>query len=290
MSTPNSLQIGDIRIDRIVEIELPFMEPREAFLDATADAVETHRHWLEPTALCPETGKLILAIQTYLVRTLRHTILIDTCVGCNKSNEWFTPWHQRTDTSWLAKLRAAGVHPEQVDYVFCTHLHGDHCGWNTRLVDGRWVPTFANAKYVLARDELTQMESNPNETYRESVLPIVEAGQVVLVDTDYALNDELWLEPAVGHTPGHVAVGFSSRGHQAVMCGDLIHSPLQCVYPQWRYWADYDSEVAITTRRRFLEASCESNRLVLTAHFPSPSVGHVIEQGSAFGFNFFREE
>ena len=262
------------------------MVPTEAFMEATDEDVAAHRGWLEPKALCPRTGKLILAIQSYLVRTSRHTILIDTCIGCDKSNEWFAPWHQRTDTSWLTRLVAAGVQPEAIDYVFCTHLHGDHCGWNTRLVDGRWVPTFPNAKYVLAREELAQFEANPNEAYRESVLPIVEAGQVVLVDTDYGLDDEVWLEPTVGHTPGHVAVGLASSGHRAVMCGDLIHSPLQCVYPQWRYWADNEPELAKKTRRNFLETSAASDRLVMTAHFPSPSIGHVVEDGDHFGFEF----
>ena len=176
--------------------------------------------------------------------------------------------------------------PQDIDFVFCTHLHGDHCGWNTRLVDGHWVPTFPNTKYILASDEIEQFKTNPNESYRESVLPIIEAGQAILVDTDYALDDEVWLEPTIGHTPGHVAVGLTSQGQHAVMCGDLIHGPLQCVYPEWRYWADYDGEIAKKTRRQFLEASCADQRLVMTAHFPSPSIGHVIDNAGKFGFNF----
>ena len=106
MTTSKSLQIGNIRIDRILEMEAPFMGPTEAFLDATTADVEAHRHWLEPHALCAQSGKLILAIQAYLIRTSRHTILIDTCVGCDKSNEWFAPWHSApTLSGWAGSPR-----------------------------------------------------------------------------------------------------------------------------------------------------------------------------------------
>jgi glyoxylase-like metal-dependent hydrolase (beta-lactamase superfamily II) len=280
------MRIGDIAVRRIVEMEIPFRTPIELFPDATPDAIEAERHWMEPWALSSATGRIVLAVQSYLVRTSRHTILIDTCVGCDKTYEGFPPWHRRTDTGWLDRLAAAGVGVADVDYVFCTHLHADHCGWNTRLVDGRWVPTFPNAKYVLARSEVAHAETGAGRQYRDSVLPVIETGQAVLVDTDHALDDEVWLEPTPGHTPGHVAVGLESRGDRAVMCGDLIHSPLQCRYPHWRYWIDTDPDQGIATRRRFLEENCETGRLVMTAHFPSPSVGHVVADQDAFGFRF----
>ena len=153
--------VGDIQVQRIVELVQPFMSPRSMFPEATDEDVAAHRHWLEPHALCPTTGKLIMTVQAYLVRTARHTILIDTCVGCDKDNAWYAPWHRRTDAGWLDRLAAAGVAPADVDYVFCTHLHLDHCGWNTRLLDGRWVPTFPNARYVLSRTEVAHGEANP---------------------------------------------------------------------------------------------------------------------------------
>lgn len=286
MDAADRLDIGAITVDRIVEMEIPFRSPEEIFPDATAEALDAHRHWMEPWALCPETGKLIIAVQSYLVRTSRHTILIDTCVGCGKTYDWFAPWHKRSDDSWLTKLAAAGVHPRDVDFVLCTHLHADHCGWNTQLIDGRWVPTFPNAKYVLAKREVAYAQSQSNSQYHESVVPILDAGQAVLVDVDHALDDEVWLQPTPGHTPGHVAVCLASKGQGAVMCGDLIHSPIQCLYPQWRYWVDADQRQAIETRRKFLEANCATGRLVMTAHFPSPSVGHLIEEGDAFRFRF----
>jgi glyoxylase-like metal-dependent hydrolase (beta-lactamase superfamily II) len=280
------MNVGDIRIERIVEMETPFMAPLQAFPEATLEAIAAHRHWLEPTALCPASGKLIIAIQSYLIRTRHHTILVDTCLGCDKTNNYFPEWHKRSDRGWYHNLLRQGVRPEQVDYVFCTHLHGDHCGWNTQLVDGRWVPTFPNAKYIIADRELRHVQAANTPAWQESVLPLLEAGQVQRVATDFALDDEVWLQAAPGHTPGHVAVHLRSGEQCAVLCGDLIHSPLQCLYPHWRYWIDTDPAQAIATRVNFLQTHAESGALVLTAHFPSPSVGHVMAEGDAFRFSF----
>lgn len=286
MTGITEIAVGDIVVRRVLEMEIPFRTPEQLFLDCTPEAIEANRHWMEPRAMCPETGKMIIAVQSYLLRTRRHAILIDTCMGCDKTYESFPPWHKRTDRVWLTRLKAAGVGPEDIDYVFCTHLHADHCGWNTRLVDGRWVPTFPNAKYILARSEVEHVQTVPSRQYQESVLPVMESGQAVLVDTGFALDDEVWLEPTPGHTPGHVAVGLASNGHEAVMCGDLIHCPIQCLYPGWRFWIDSDQDQGNRTRQNFLEANCERRRLVLTAHFPSPSIGHVLADGNAFRFRY----
>jgi glyoxylase-like metal-dependent hydrolase (beta-lactamase superfamily II) len=258
------LQLGDIAVQRIVEHEVPVYHPLDFFNEATAEAVEAYREWLEPKALCPRTGRMVMPVQSYLVRTRHHCILIDR----------------------LNKLETAGVHPEDIDYVFCTHLHSDHCGWNTRLVDGRWVPTFPNAKYVFARDEYQAMESENSLIFIENVQPILEARQAVLVDLDYALDDEIWLEPAVGHSVGHVAVHLKSGRHRAAMCGDLIHSPLQLAEPGWSLNSDFDLAASAHTRKTFLNAHCGSDTLVLTAHFPSPSIGHIVPRGNAYDFRY----
>ncbi len=281
-----SLQIGQISVQRILEWQGSFIAAGRMFPDATDEALAPHRHWLEPWALCPDTGKLILAVQGYLVRTRRHTILIDTCIGNHKSNRFFEPWYDRRDDRWPRSLAAAGAHPEAVDYVLCTHLHLDHCGWNTRLVDGRWVPTFANAKYIFARQEFEHRQNLGDSTFEENVVPVMEAGQGVLVGMDHALDDEVWLEPAPGHTPGHVAIRLASDGQEAIMIGDMMHSPVQCAEPQWHALSDADAELARTTRRSFLDRHCGIGTLVLTAHFPSPSIGHVVPKGEAFHFRF----
>ncbi len=280
------LRLGDIAVQRIVEHEIPVYHPSEFFDEATPEAVAPHREWLVPKALCPETDLMVIPVVSYLVRTRRHCILIDTCVGCQKTYAEPPLWHQSSNEVWLGNLDAAGARPEDIDYVFNTHLHSDHCGWNTRLVDGRWIPTFPKAKYVFARDEFRAMETENSDIFIENVQPILEAKQAVLVDLDYALDDEIWLEPTVGHTVGHVAVHLKSGRHHAVMCGDLIHSPLQLAEPGWSLNTDYDLAASVNTRKTFLNKYCESDTLVLTAHFPSPSIGHIIPRGNGYDFRY----
>jgi glyoxylase-like metal-dependent hydrolase (beta-lactamase superfamily II) len=277
--------VGDLRIDRIVEFNEPIFRLEEFFDEATPEAVAPHRHWLEPWALDPTSGKMVLPVLTYLVRTRRHTILIDTCIGCGKSSDVVPEWKNLQHETWLAGLLAAGIRPETVDYVFCTHLHLDHCGWNTRRIDGRWVPTFPKARYIISRAEYAAAEAENGSVFRENVLPVMEAKQAVLVDMDYALDDELWLAPAPGHTPGHVAVHLASKGARAVMCGDIMHTPLQVAEPAWSPSFDHDRALSTATRTSFLETHCGTDTLVLTAHFPLPSVGHVVPHAER-GFDF----
>lgn len=280
------LQLGDITVQRIVEHEIPVYHPTDFFTEATPEALAPHLDWLEPKAICPHSGLMIMPVVSYLVRTRQHCILIDTCVGCDKTYADPPTWHQQLNRSWLGNLEGAGVQPEDIDYVFCTHLHSDHCGWNTRFVDGRWVPTFPNARYMFARDEYLAMEAENHLIFIENVQPIVEANQAVLVDMDYALDDEIWLEPAPGHTVGHVAVHLNSGSGRAVMCGDLIHTPLQLAEPHWTPTFEHDMAASTNTRKQFLDAHCETDTLILTAHFPSPSIGHVVARGNTYDFRY----
>lgn len=278
--------IGDIEVRRVIDMEEPFRTPFEMFDEATPEIIDSHRHWLEPDAMCVNTGKLIFPFQSYLVKTGHHTVLLDTCIGCNKDLSRMPDWHQRSDEAFLANLAAAGVGPEDIDFVFCSHLHVDHVGWNTQLRDGRWAPTFPNAKYIFAKSEYAGAEVGNNTIFKQSVLPIMEAGQAVLVDLDYALDDNIWLQPTTGHTVGHVAINLASNGQRAAMSGDLIHTPLQCFYPEWSPVFDTDQEMARQTRRGFLEQHCDTDTVVLTQHFPSPSMGHVIAEADAFRFKY----
>ncbi len=284
------IQLGNISIQRIVEHEIPVYQPLDFFSEATTDALQPYRTWLEPKALCPKTGLMIMPVQSYLVHTRYHCILIDSCVGCNKSFTEPSIWHQPNNNDWLTNLKAAGVNPEDIDYVFCTHLHSDHTGWNTRLADGCWVPTFANAKYIFARTEYQVMEAENHQIFIDNVLPIMEAGQAILVDLDYQLDDEVWLEPTLGHSAGHVAVHLKSGQHHAVMCGDLIHTPLQLAEPAWTPTFEYDRAVSTKTRITFLKKYCHTDSLILTAHFPSPSMGHIITGIHGYDFRYLMDK
>ena len=284
--------LGQIVIDRIVESMCMDFDALSFFPGTTPDDWARHRSWMlqQPQALDPVSGNIILSIQAFLVRTRHHTILIDTCVGDHKSRPLRPFWNLQRLNTFLPRLAAAGVAPESVDYVMCTHLHGDHVGWNTQLRDGRWVPTFPNARYIFGRREWESLEALHREIPQphlvDSVLPVIEAGQAQFVSSDFALDDEVWLELTPGHTPGHVSIHLASQGAEAVITGDCIHSPVQCLEPGWIMRADSDPELAKTTRLNFLERYSDSKVLVCASHFPQPSFGRVVRRGKAFWFNY----
>lgn len=285
---PKGFQLGDLTIHRVVEEERPLFDPLEFLPTLTPEVLAENRHWLEPDAIDPATGKIKLCIQSYVIRTPHHTILVDTCVGNHKPRPTRPFWNQKTDDTWERNLAATGYSVADIDYVMCTHLHVDHVGWNTRLENGRWVPTFPKARYIFGERELAHWQAEhakaPNPVLEDSVLPIVAAGRADLVGTSSALNDHVRLTPTPGHTPDHYAVELGKGETTAVLTGDLIHSPIQARYPELSARPDTDPAQAAATRRKFLECHCDTGRLVCTAHFPSPSTGHVTRWGDGFRF------
>lgn len=286
-------QIGDVRIDRVIESEGPDFSVSFLLPDATPENLAPHRHWMEPRFLEPDTQKLIMCVQTYVIRTESTIILVDTCVGNHKQRRFHSSWNERTGPRWMNELLGLGIRPEQVDYVMCTHLHSDHVGWNTKLVDGRWVPTFPNAKYVIARKEWEYWEERnkagakySDGCINDSVLPVFESGQATLVESDFEICSGIALEPTPGHTVGHVSLSITSRGASGVVSGDVLHSPVQCAEPHWCSVGCIDKEMSRATRRAFLERYCDTGTQILTAHFPSPSTGLVKPRGDVFQFIF----
>ena len=285
-SSVTDIMLGDIEIFSVVEMDL-FMPPTGLIPDATEDALARHREWLAPDYL-DENGSLIVTIRTYVVRTERHTILVDTGFG-NDKTAGIPPTGQRRG-DFLENLRAAGVSPDAVDMVVCTHLHIDHVGWNTRLEQGRWVPTFSKARYLFGRQDWEYFSANQaavgagRDVIDESVRPIVEAGLVDLIDGTHAIEDGVIIEPMRGHTPGQVSLRLTSNGKEALMTGDLMHHPVQCAEPDWNSVACADAELARTARRRFLERYADSDVLILTAHFAAPTGGRIVTAGDAWRF------
>jgi glyoxylase-like metal-dependent hydrolase (beta-lactamase superfamily II) len=282
---PPPLAIGEFRVTQIAELEQPFLPLAQMFPAARPNEIADMLPRLEPWCVDAQ-GRVLLVVQTWLVETGRHRILVDTCIGCGKTNRRFAEWHGRTDTAWLRRLAAAGIAPDAVTHVLCTHLHSDHAGWNTRLLDGRWVPTFPHARYIFARTEVEHCQRAEADIWAESVSPVVAAGQAVLVETDHQIEDGIWLEPTPGHTPGHVAVHLESRGEHAVLWGDLLHSPAQCFRPDWAYARDTSPGDSIASRSRVLAACAEHRWLILPAHFPLPSAGHVEPDGAGWRFRY----
>jgi len=245
--------------------------------ESTAEGVARHHAWLKPDFWDDATDDLGSRIGTWIVRTPEHLVLIDTGVGNDKARESNPIWHRRQGT-FLEDLAAAGVTPEQVDYVVITHMHVDHVGWNTRLVNGTWVPTFPNARYVFPGEEWQfwkhEHERGGDEygCIDDSVLPIVASGQAMLVDDTHRLDRWLAFEPSIGHTPGHVSVRLTTRAGAAVFSGDLMHRVVQVAEPQWSSRFCYDGKQAAETRREFVERHADSGTLILASHFPRPGV------------------
>lgn len=282
--------IGDIRVDRIIEQEFPMFDPAEFLPQLTKEMVDPHRHWFEQMGLDAASGLMTFCMQSYVIRTGKHNILIDTCLGNHKNHPARPAWHQKTDSTYMDALNKAGLTVDDIDFVMCTHLHPDHVGWNTQLVDGRWVPTFPNAKYIFSEKELAYWEETNAKTeipyVVESVLPIVQAGRVTKVSNDYQLDDMIWCEPTPGHTPDHMSICMKHGSHTGVITGDLIHSPIQCVYPHIHARPDVDKELAVKTRRAYLEKYADTDTLICATHFPSPSFGHFHSEGDAFRWKY----
>jgi glyoxylase-like metal-dependent hydrolase (beta-lactamase superfamily II) len=285
---PSQIQLGDVMIHQVVEQQAPLFEVMEFFPSLTKELLDENRSWLEPKFLDPSTQKLVLCIQSYVVRTPQHTILVDTCVGNHKPRPGRPDWHMMTSDRYEKNLAATGLTLNDIDYVMCTHLHPDHVGWNTRLDNGRWVPTFPRARYLFADRELahwTQKQKEKPEAHAwitDSVLPIVEAKRAEVVKSDHALGDLVQLVPSPGHTIDHFSVHVGKRGQDALLTGDMIHSPLQARYPELGMRADYDSKQAGQTRRKLFERFCDTATLMCTAHFPSPSTCKVTRWGEGF--------
>ncbi len=274
-------RIGDVEVWRILEINGPYLSPEELFPTAGPEVRETINAHV-PDQLCSVTGRLILPIQGFLLKTPAHVILVDSCVGNDKSNPGTPDWNQRSDGRFMAALTAAGIGRKDIDYVLCTHLHADHVGWNTRLEDGRWVPTFPNARYLMPAADEEFFRNSAGNAYTQSVLPVVEAGQTELVTAGHMLGDCITLIPTPGHTPGHVSVLVKSGTAEAVITGDALHTTAQCWRPDWHFKYDTDADLAAVSRRKLLEDASEANRKVLGSHFALPSIGRVKVHGDAF--------
>ncbi|MCC6433654.1 MAG: MBL fold metallo-hydrolase [Acidimicrobiales bacterium] len=272
--------VGDVSIVKVVDVIEP-MSPKVLYVDKTREDFDPHLDWLQPQFI-DENRSMLLSIHSLIVQTGRHTVLIDTCLGNDKESAGFPQWNHRRGT-FLEDLARAGCPPESIDYVFCTHMHIDHTGWNTSLVDGRWVPTFPNARYLFNRKEWEGIKDLPGvheqAVLRQNLLPIVEAEQVQWVDGEWEIDDVVRLLPTPGHTPGHCSVAVSSGAGRAVITGDMMIHPVQIAEPQWQQAADADKALAAATRTAFVQEHCDTDVLVLGTHFNTPTGVHIVSQG-----------
>jgi glyoxylase-like metal-dependent hydrolase (beta-lactamase superfamily II) len=275
-----SLQVGAARVDRVEEQRIPI--PIAALTDDAqfiADSIAP----LPDGFLHPETMTFQFCFQSWVIHVDGLAILVDPCNG-NGRKRGNVPIFDDLDTPYLERLTAIGTPAEAIDLVFCTHMHNDHCGWNTQQIDGRWVPTFPNATYVFvdaeyARWDTASPNQHPNDfnvsVFDESVRPVVEAGVATIVSVPYEISPSLTIEPAPGHTVGHAMLRLVSEGARAFFVGDVLHHPVQVFRPDLHLPGCDDLTQAIATRRTVFRRTCDEQALVFPAHFPAPHHGRI---------------
>ena len=277
-----SWQVGRVKITRIVEMDLPV--PAEFIAGATPEALRK-LPWLYPHFVSEDDATLNLSVHALLVEAPGLRLVVDTCIGNDRPRE--ITEDKPLATPFLQHLGEAGWSREGVDAVVCTHLHVDHVGWNTMLEDGKWVPTFPKARYLIGRHEYEFMstvdDAETQAMLGDSIKPIFDAGLVELVELDHVISPEIRLTPSIGHTPGHVSVMICSEGQRAAITGDMAHHPCQLAHPHWSL-GDHDEPAAVLTRSRLFAEWADQPTLVIGTHFAAPTAGHVVRDGAAFRF------
>lgn len=272
-------QVGAVRITRVQELEAPGM--RFIVPQATIENLATIP-WLTPF-LAPN-GDAVGSVHALLLEVDGRRIIVDTCIGNDKERR-IPPWNKRQGP-FLTHLTEAGYPPESIDTVICTHLHTDHVGWNTRLVNEQWVPTFPQARYLMARPEWQHWSKTADHwtqiVMADSVRPVFDAGLVDLVETDHAVHHTIRLESTPGHTPGHVSVHITSQGAEAIITGDFVHHPCQFARPDWGSSADADTVQADQTRKAFMARYADTPTLIIGTHFAGPTAGRLVRDGQAY--------
>ncbi|HTD16719.1 MAG TPA: MBL fold metallo-hydrolase [Chthoniobacterales bacterium] len=300
-------QIGGATVTRIDEIPLPNVDPSVLYPDLEAGALERYGRFLGDGSYDGNAGTLTESIHTWLVRFSGYTMLVDTGVGNSKTLP-ATPQFGHLDLPYLDRLLAAGVQPEMVDFVLLTHVHMDHVGWNTRFEDGRWLPTFPNAKYIFSRTEqrynasLSGHKPAPDlppptlgkpvrqpapNVYDQSVAPIIESGLAELIDVGGAeFLDGISFLPTPGHSVDHASIRLRSGGQEALFLGDVMHHPLQVHRPDLRSVYCEFPEASQASREWILSYASENHALCFTSHFAESSAGYVSRGTEGFQWQF----
>lgn len=282
-----TFSIGDVAIHRVEELRIP-----NSISHFTADTalVDAHRHWLAPHFLDENDG-FDLVFQSWIFTCDDRVILIDPCTGNGKPHD--VPFFDNLDIPYIERMQASGFRPQDVDFVVCTHLHHDHCGWNTRLRDGKWVPTFPNAKYIIQAAEFERWRDDDvartmfvdnRGVFERSVQPVVDAGLVEFVSGDCALTPSIGVEFAPGHTVGHQMLSLASAGRSALFSGDTFHHPIQLVDRSNRFGEPENLEQVALLRLALAQRAARSGAVLIPAHLPYPHAVRAHEDDGELGF------
>ncbi|MFL6056195.1 MAG: MBL fold metallo-hydrolase [Actinoallomurus sp.] len=294
----SDFRIGDVEVTKVVEWQGEMAPARFIIPDSPAEIWRRNESWLAPDHWRPETDAYHGAAQTWILRSEGKVVLVDTGVGNDRDRPQIPLFdHLRTD--FLDQLAEAGVRPKDVDIVINTHIHYDHVGWNTESRDGEWIPTFPNATYLIPRvdqeffdprnahrrraprdDHERRRQEGSRIVYADSIAPVL--GRAVLWSEGHRIDGNLSLEPAPGHTPGSSIVRVASGSDRAVFVGDLLHSPVQILEPDYSSCFCEDPAQAAATRRSVLERAADTGELVVPAHFAGAGAAEVRRDGSRF--------
>ncbi|MEY9936791.1 MBL fold metallo-hydrolase [Streptacidiphilus sp. MAP5-3] len=286
-------QVGDVEVLRLVEWTGAFVPTADLVPGATQELWAAQAHWLAPEHVEPETGRAMVAIQTWVLRSEGMTVVVDTGIGNGRERPG-SPMFDNWQGDFPGLLAQAGIRPEEVDVVVNTHVHGDHVGWNTTATEHGWVPTFPNARYLVpAADDAYFGPANgyaggrrPDDRlmYEDSLAPVHRAGQVDLWEGSHRIDGRLTLEAAPGHTPGSAVLRLASAGERAVFVGDLVHNPVQIVAPGCSSCLCLDPVQSAASRRRVLARAADERELLVPAHFAGPGAVEVRRAGEGDGF------
>jgi glyoxylase-like metal-dependent hydrolase (beta-lactamase superfamily II) len=277
-------QVGDATVFRIADVDAT--AALQGLIPKFNPAAVAHASWLIPDFV-DDTGRLRGMVQAFLIMIAGRLIIVDPGVG-NAKRRVAVPGWDNLRTDFLGWLRRAGVEPDEIDFVVNTHLHFDHVGWHTQLVDGAWQPTFRSSRYVISAGEFGYWHSKPanqiadqHAGFSDSVLPVYEAGLVDLVADDHTVTEGVRLLPTPGHTPHHVSVMIESGEQSAVITGDVMHHPCQIAYPDWGA-SDFDASQAQASRTQLIQRFADSDTLIIGTHFADPIAGRIIRDGTTF--------
>ncbi|THD59576.1 MAG: MBL fold metallo-hydrolase [Bradyrhizobium sp.] len=275
-------KVGKVKITKIVELET--IGSTKFILPLASNEEIRKLPWLIPHFATDE-GRLKMSIHSLVVETPSRRIVVDTGLGNDKEGRKVPTWNNRQEP-FLETMTAAGFAPDSIDTVLCTHLHVDHVGWNTRLEGGKWVPTFANARYVFGKTEYEHWRDHRDESdkvavFNDSVQPLADAGKADLVASDAKIGDEITLIPTPGHSPGHMSLHIQSDGEDALLMGDVAHHPCQMAHLDWSSTADSDPVRSAVTRRELFSRLADRPTLVIGGHFNG---GRIRRDGDAFKF------
>lgn len=283
-------RIGDVTVTRILEYAAPTHDPAFLFPDLPQAELDRLAPDLAPHHYIPAMNRLIVTIQLWIVHAGTNVIVIDTGVGNFKPRA--AARMNMLNTLTLPWLEAAGAAPRAVTHVVQTHMHSDHVGWNTVLADGRWVPTFPNARYLMPRADFDYYRNeaaervNPiiDQAFADSVMPVVDAGLVDFIGDHGEIADCLSIEPAPGHSPGMLTYRLRSQGEEAIFSADVLHSPVQIARPELNTAYCINPDQARATRASFLARAADREALIMPMHFGAPHCGYIRRQAGGYVF------